>query len=230
MRSLKKFSVLLSNVKTIELNNDIYRSIRFNNINKRFKFIIELSRFIFQSISPGEENSIMLSNFLYSDTAMSAIFEKFLRNFYKLELKAAEVSAERLKWVVSDLSDDTFKERVPNMLTDISLISQDHVLIIDAKFYQDALVARKSLNFKYRRDHLSQLMEYLRISSRKYAKQASGVLIYPTVGVDLNDFGFIEGYPISVCTIDLSKDWQHIKKNLLQIYSQSKVNNNRIAA
>jgi hypothetical protein len=50
------------------------------------------------------------------------------------------------------------------------------------------------------------------------ARQATGVLLYASTGVSISaDFEDSDGHRISVRTVDLSADWQHIRKQLLLI-------------
>lgn len=209
------------NVSDIKLMLGHFSQISFNRLNKKYKFIIELSKLIFQSMSPGKAGSLIIENFLYSNVEMSALFEKFLRNFFDKELKTAKVSGERLRWEVGAASDQMFIDRTPSLLTDISIVGQNNVLVIDAKFYQEALVSRGQNSFKYRREHLSQLMDYMRITSRRYQKAIRGILVYPTAGIAIDDFGTIEGFPIRVFTLDLSQDWSNVKSNLLNLYTNT---------
>lgn len=215
---IRRHLSLFDQVQSVDLGESLFRKVSFHSHNQYYKFIFELSRLIYRSVSISVNNQeIHLKNFINSKSEMFRIFESFVLNFYKRELLGSKVGRDsRLKWNVNQET-ALFLERMPELNTDISIFYSDETFVIDTKFYVEALVANRSNNKKYRRDHLSQLMEYLRISEREYGKPARGMLLYPTVGQDINDSGKIEGFKISVCTVDLSKDWSEIKSRLLTL-------------
>jgi 5-methylcytosine-specific restriction enzyme subunit McrC len=206
-----------SDVTEMELASINFYDIRFNSHNIHYRFIIELCKLIQRSISISEHTQeIHLRNFIDSETEMFRVFESFVLNFYKRELLGVNVRRDgRLRWNIQTQS-DLFAERVPDLNTDISIFHPDKTLIIDTKFYQDALVSNRGQP-KYRREHLSQLMEYLRISQRDYNKLAVGALLYPAVNQSIFDIGTIEGFSICVATVDLSKSWEEIHSSLIEL-------------
>lgn len=218
-KDLKDILIFLANVSEKKLSNNLFRSISFNSLNRNYVGLVEIAKLIHQNtVISSSEGKNKLNNFLDSTLDMAALFEKFLRNFYLRELINAKVSAQRLTWDIHYSSDLQFKERIPALLTDISIVDEDRVLVIDAKFYQEAMTSNQGNRFKYRRDHISQIMEYLRTSKKKYAKDVYGVLLYPTVEIDINDFGVVEGLPVRIATVDLSKPWSEIKCKLLELH------------
>lgn len=202
-------------VESVDLQEALYQKVFFHSHNKYYRFVFELSRLIYRSVAISASNqTVQLRNFLNSEAEMFRIFESFVLNFYKRELVGVKVGRDsRLKWQVSH-DNELFGDRVPELNTDISIFYPKETLVIDTKFFVDALVSNRGKP-KYRREHLSQLMEYLRISEREYKSPARGLLLYPTVQQDINDSGKIEGFKISVATIDLSKEWSEIKSKLL---------------
>jgi 5-methylcytosine-specific restriction enzyme subunit McrC len=206
-----------SEVSEIDLSATNFTNIRFNSHNIHYRFIIELCKLIFRSISISEHNQeIHLRNFIENETEMFRVFESFVLNFYKRELSGAKVGRDsRLRWDVQTDS-DLFAERVPDLNTDITIFQDKRTLVIDTKFYLEALVSNRGKP-KYRREHLSQLMEYLRISERDYKKPAVGILLYPTVDNSIFDVGTIEGFSICIATVDLTQSWDSIHAALIKL-------------
>lgn len=60
-------------------------------------------------------------------------------------------------------------------------------------------------------------MDYMRVSMRTDPISTSGLLLYPTNGIHLNNSGSIEGFDIRISTIDLSKSWDLIEEELLEL-------------
>jgi 5-methylcytosine-specific restriction enzyme subunit McrC len=52
-------------------------------------------------------------------------------------------------------------------------------------------------------------------------RHACGVLLYPTVGEELNETVVVQGHTIYFRTVDLSLSWQEIEKRLLAIVASS---------
>lgn len=109
---------------------------------------------------------------------------------------------------------------LPKMSTDISLISSSRKIIIDTKYYKEALKARFTQE-KINSNHLYQLFSYLKNqeSNIEITKNCEGVLLYPSAG---NYFKFsyrYQNHGIKVVSINLNQDWFDIKKDLLEIIS-----------
>lgn len=222
-RRLKHFSTYFSNVSHKQIGSDLFSKVKVNALTRHLHFVLELARLIHENtVISSDERDLRIKNFLMSTMKMNSLFERFLREFYRREVNKADVSSSRLRWQVEQSSDELFLERVPSLLTDISIVSNQSVVVIDAKYYEEALISNQRGSFKYRRDHLSQIMEYLRASNRKFGRNNSfGILLYPAAGSDINNFGSIEGYPIRVATVDLSKPWTEIKSKLISLYESA---------
>ena len=228
--ALRKHLARFSEVETIDLTMRHFETINFHAQNRHYRFAIELCKLIYQSISLSSHDGVM-RDFWNTNVQESKIFEAFVRNFYSRELVGNyEVRRESYKWAVEKES-ELFAERVPDLNTDISIIMPNEVLVIDAKYYAEALAQRlEGARFKYRRDHLSQLMDYLRVAERHHTKAVQGMLLYPTVDQEIDDDGVLEGYRVKIATIDLSLPWESIHKKLLEVFTEMISKNENIAA
>jgi 5-methylcytosine-specific restriction enzyme subunit McrC len=98
------------------------------------------------------------------------------------------------------------------MTTDVTLSSVRRTLIIDAKYYRDALQTNYGSRSLHS-NHLYQLLAYLRASNQKtWAGQSSeGVLVYllGQLGVDLSYT--IDRYPVRIYTLNLGQPWDQIE-------------------
>jgi len=102
------------------------------------------------------------------------------------------------------------------MKTDISLRSASRTIIVDTKFYKDALQTyfdRRSI----RSAHLYQLFAYLKNLEPRGGidAQAEGILLYPTVDQVLDVRYRVQGHPVAVRTLDLAQDWRNVHAQLL---------------
>ena len=106
-------------------------------------------------------------------------------------------------------------ENLPTMITDIMLQQGTKTLIIDTKCYRE--IFQQNLNKKtLRSQHLYQIFAYVKNCG---VEGASGLLLYAeTANERIDDkemFQFnMNGNTISARTLDLSSDFESIKKQL----------------
>ncbi len=219
--NLRNHLLRLDTVSAIELSKESFRSITYSSHQRHYRFVIELSRLVFENLAISNEGrEVHVQNFLEKDVQMHRVFETFVRRFYDKQLDSGyKVSAEKYNWKLG-AGDSLFGDRVPELKTDVTIHSDNRVIIMDAKYYSEALT-RSFGSFKYRRDHLSQLMDYLRAAKARHSKPVNGILLYPTTSQKIYDRGEIEGFDITVATIDLSQDWNGIHDCLLEIISRT---------
>lgn len=147
---------------------------------------------------------------------MAYLFENFVRNFYKKELKSAKVYRENIKWALKGENLDY----IPKMETDISIELPNKKIIMDTKYYKNDL----NKNFgkeKLLSGNLYQLFAYLKNNESKSIKDktSDGILLYPRVNKDLDLRYNMENHIIKVCTVNLNMKWQNIEDRLLKIIS-----------
>ncbi|MGE4234158.1 MAG: hypothetical protein AB7F43_12590 [Bacteriovoracia bacterium] len=190
--------------------------------DRSYLFAIELCRLIVRGIGiSNETRNFHMRDFLGEQLVMHKIFEDFIFNFLKRHLKD-QVKRENLKWDVQSFgAGSLFENRIPQMRTDVTIVGDKLVRVVDAKYYQEALESYEGAK-KYYRAHLSQLVDYLRTSQTRHRKNVRGFLIYPTVGESLlpeQNTGTINGYQVIIATIDLALPWNQIHSQLLDILS-----------
>ena len=51
-----------------------------------------------------------------------------------------------------------------------------------------------------------------------YKGIVSGMLLYPVVDQDVRlQYDDLQGFPVRICTVNLARDWQHIRAELLSL-------------
>ena len=209
----------LEQVSDLPLSAALFGKVRIHSNTRHYAFVLELCRLIANClVVSSESKEIKLANFLDDSTKMDRIFEKFVKNFYSKNLSNAVVWSPKFQWEIDSI-DSEFVDRVPELRTDVVIDVEDLRMIIDAKYYVEAMRQSHGGGFKFRRDHLSQLMEYMRTSNKKRTVATHGLLLYPTVDQSINSSGKIEGFEIRVATVDLCADWKTIERQMLQLFS-----------
>jgi 5-methylcytosine-specific restriction enzyme subunit McrC len=158
-----------------------------------------------------------LTSLLRDEITFHALFESFVRNFYRVHLTQYDVKREMLQW-----NDELGCELVPAMRTDISIIGKAAPrkrLIIDTKYSIATLVAAPYGKARFKSENLYQLYAYLRTQEdlSDAHRRAEGMLLYPTTGCDVDASMLVQGHRIRVATVDLAATWNDIEARLLAL-------------
>ncbi len=227
---LKKTYRAMGNVDDICLDIDTFQRALVHRNNKHYGFLLHICELIWLSLLPSEEpGEYCFADLLGNRAEMARLFEAFVRNFYKAELKAFDVRAECIPWNATAL-DALSASHLPDMRSDVSLTSKElgKKIILDTKFYEEALSPKKfsssenhsinNHNRAVRSDHLYQLLTYITNSAiRNPAYTHEGILLYPTNGADFCFRWVIHGYTITARTINLKQKWSDIHSDLIKI-------------
>ncbi len=161
-----------------------------------------------------------------SGTALPKLFQKFVFNFYQRELAGNgwSRSAPVIQWQLVDSNADA-SALVPRMETDVCLLGHGRAIILDTKFYAQALKAGSYGTPKLSSPNLYQIFTYLRQQSCKPGwEQAEGVLLYPRTTRDFAAEFTTHGHRIRALTLDLFQSWQAIRAALRQIVAAAPLN------
>ena len=202
-------------IDTISLNKKIFENISFNKMNREYKFIINICQLIFDNLLINKnDNSAEFYNFIEDEKKMAYLFESFIRNFYKKELKGAKVYREDIYWELTG----EFVEFLPKMQTDISLEYNDKKYLIDTKYYKKSLVENYGSK-KLISGNLYQIFSYLKNNESKSKKDefATGILLYPRVDKTLYLEYSMDKHNINIYTVNLNSKWNEISKRLISL-------------
>ncbi|MEY4244612.1 MAG: hypothetical protein RLZZ245_2197, partial [Verrucomicrobiota bacterium] len=166
-----------------------------------------------------KDGSRRFRDFTRDERVMAKIFEDFVRNFANRHLPAATVSAMHIDWRASDLGKGT-SSMLPRMITDVTIAWPDRKLILDCKYYREALVARYDA-LRFHSGNLYQLNAYLTNKAVEPGwENVEGMLLYPSNGYHLDHvFTLHSCHRIRVATLDLQMDWMKIQTALRQLLS-----------
>jgi 5-methylcytosine-specific restriction enzyme subunit McrC len=104
------------------------------------------------------------------------------------------------------------------MATDVCLARPGRAIILDTKFYTEALKANAYGSAKLSAANFYQLFTYLRQRAHMPGwEQAEGVLLYPRTLRDFDAKFTTQGHRVRALTLDLSRPWPDIHAALLSI-------------
>jgi 5-methylcytosine-specific restriction enzyme subunit McrC len=212
----------LNRIDDIKLGQRSFSSVHLNRNNSFYDFLLRICEVIYDNLLMTEESGkTKFRDFLKDDNKMPMLFEDFVRNFYKLETQGCRVSRENIDWQATAFNENDEKF-LPKMMTDISIENGKSKVVIDTKYYKEALITHYGQK-KIRSEHLYQLYAY--ITNLKYKggmnTNCSGILLYPTVDTDHYHSFQIGGHWINVCTINLNQDWRGIHNDLLDLLDRA---------
>ncbi len=212
----KQFKILLRNfvnIEKIDLSNICWNRLTYNRNNKKYRLIMNICELVNTGLIVQEEKGRSKFATFIKDRAMARLYEKFILNFYKCELKDIKTTLPWINWQLDEPPKDSL---LPVMKTDIELEGMGRKLIIDTKYYTNALSKSNfSETKKLISGNLYQIFAY--VKNVEYTGEISGMLLYPTVDYDLNQKYKMSGNNIYVKTINLGEDFDRIKNRLLDI-------------
>ena len=191
-----------------------FNKVRLHRNNQFYEFILNVSRLILENLTLNEaDGKYEFQDFIRNEKKMARLFEAFLFNFYRKE-SDFKVRRETIKWNAVHISgaDDL----LPTMKTDITLEKGNRKILMDAKYYKQALQSyydKESIHS----GNLYQLTAYLRNNENP---NAEGILIYPAVKKEIATTYKMEGYTVTIVTINLNQAWTAIRADLLTILTK----------
>ncbi|MCD7913842.1 MAG: hypothetical protein LUG96_00335 [Tannerellaceae bacterium] len=209
---------MLPPVTPLRIASAHFNDVKLNRNNRFYQFILNICRLIHECTVPTEtEGEFQFMDFTREEKKMALIFEAFVRNFYKLEQHTYSVLRERLKWQFR-AKEDNHRRFLPRMETDISLENEKEKIIIDTKYYTQTLISHYDREKIYS-GNLYQLFSYLmnlKDQSEK-SRQATGILLYPTVEQEYDLEYQYQQHPIRIHTVNLNAHWTDISRRLKEI-------------
>jgi 5-methylcytosine-specific restriction enzyme subunit McrC len=214
----------LGPIEPLDLRAGHFRGVQLHRNNRIYGFLLRLCQFIYEHWLPDEAGGTnQFRDFVRE--GLSGLFQKFVLNFYRHELgRTWRVTAPRIDWQMEIQNLDA-QLLVPGMQTDVCIQSADRAIILDTKYYGQALKEGRFGALKLHPENLYQIFTYLRQKSIDSGWQhAEGILLYPQTAKEIKIDFTTHGHRIQALTLDLAAPkWQQIHDQLLQIIAPMSV-------
>jgi 5-methylcytosine-specific restriction enzyme subunit McrC len=177
--------------------------------------LLKVAELAFDALLPTPgAGTFKFTDVLRNEREMARVFEAFVRNFYRLEQAEFKVEPLTIAWDALPITLGPC-DRLPNMRADVFLRSAKRQIIIDTKYYAEALQTYHGAT-SFRSENLYQLFSYLKNHSARIPQwvRLDGMLLYPQVGTQLDARYEIKGHALRIATVDLSLPWQEIDQRL----------------
>ncbi len=226
-KNIRSALLYFNDINEVKPTKKILAKLKFNNNNKNYKMILNICLMISESTLVNEEDGNIAFKDFYRDNQMQKVYEKFILNFYALNLdrNTYKVHAPKINWHIDEdatmfwADDFDVDTNIGDRRTDIVIenLNKKNQFIIDAKYYCEAMLPsyQSSSSSSYRTAHINQIRGYILDSD--FVGNKTGALMYPTVKIDMDKGRFIpiQGSHIIMKTLNLNKEWQDIEKDLL---------------
>lgn len=209
--------VKLEGISILTLNRQTFNQVQLDRNRQYYRLLMSVCRLIYEQLLIDESTGQHRFEELHTKN-LATLFENFVVEFYRREQDQFQVNpTKKIKWD-HQVTDSEQLKSLPEMEADLILESNERRIILDTKFYQEAM-SEWYKTTKLRSVHLYQLMAYLRNreATKPEGARHEGMLLYPTVSdpisVDLN----LEGFSVKARSIDLSQDWRSIHDSMLEL-------------
>ena len=215
-QELKKLSIYFRNSQIIEISNIKWNAIRFNKNNQYYKASIDICKLILNGLIVSDSVGNNLFKEFLDDTNVSAIYENFLKAYFKKHFPELKAKSNILYLTEENTSIYSF---IPTMKTDITLEYENRKLIIDAKFYSSILSNSKYGTKIISSANIYQILAY--VDNQDYYKKGNvyGMLLYaqtlnePPISAQET----LNKHKILIRTLDLNAEWDSITNRLNNI-------------
>ena len=208
-------------IAELQIRLSDFSRVRIHRNNSIYDFLLRVCRLIFESTSLDEsDGKYHFKSFTDNEKAMAALFENFVRNFYRKETEGVyAVTSDDIRWAASSLTSGGL-ELLPKMRTDVTLRSRIRKIVLDTKYYSQTLSDYRGTE-KVHSTNLYQMYSYLRNleagSFDPLDQSCEGILLYPTVQKEVDESFEVGGHKVRIATVNLESEWRDIHKRLLHI-------------
>jgi 5-methylcytosine-specific restriction enzyme subunit McrC len=177
--------------------------------------LIGICRLVAEGMLLTKEKGVHKLAAFVDDEHMHKLYEAFILEYYKQEHPWIRIEPPEIQW---DIDDGVF-DRLPRMISDVTLTHGNKTLIIDAKYYSRILQQYYDAH-TIRSMHLYQIYSYVKNKAAAFPHQeVSGLLLYARTdeSIQPNDSYEMGGNTIGVQTLDLNKEFSSIAGELDEI-------------
>lgn len=206
----------MHDISDIRLTHSCFARVQLNRNSAYYDLLLKVAQLAFDMLLPVPgAGAYKFQDITRNEREMARVFEAFIRNFYKLEQSEFKVEPLTISWDALPL-EQSEGDRLPSMRVDVFLRSPRRQLIIDTKYYLEALQTHHGAT-SFRSENLYQLFSYLKNHHVRVPveTQLDGMLLYPQVGSQFDAQFAIQGSTVRLATVDLGRPWSDISQRLL---------------
>ena len=212
-KELKNLMMFFSNVDLLDIHAIDWR-IRYNKNNRSYHLLLSICNLVIKGLLQTQsDGTTKLMTFL-DEQRECRLYEKFILEYYRKHFPMLSVNPEQIAWQLDDEEHDL----LPIMQSDIMLRKDNHILIIDAKYYMHNTQEQYGTHTLHSAN-LYQIFTYVKNKEyelRDKEHHVSGMLLYAKTdeSVQPDNSYIMSGNRISVKTLDLNLPFEEISQQL----------------
>ena len=190
-------------------------NVQYNRNNQTYRMLISICYLVVKGLLQTQsDGSTKLMDFL-DEQRMCRLYEKFILEYYRKEFKnQVTANASQIPWQL----DNEENSMLPVMQSDITLQSEDRVLIIDAKYYEHSTQVQFDKHTLHS-GNLYQIFTYVKNKEyelRDKEHKVSGMLLYAKTDETVypDHVYQMSGNQITVRTLNLNRSFVEIAEQL----------------
>ena len=210
----------LDGISPVRLERRVFRRVQLDRNRHLYRFLMSICELIHDCLIVEERpGSARFLDLRKDEYRMASLFEDFAVEFYRREQDDYRVNhrGRGVRWDDAGTREDQ-RPMIPRMEADVILESEHRRIVLDTKYYRQALSDYRGVR-KLRSGHLYQLLAYLRNRevTTEPGPRHEGILLYPVVDEPLKVDVRLEGFSIRARGIDLGQGWYRIHTDMLSL-------------
>lgn len=211
--ALRRLLPYLDTVTLVAPKSICWSDLTYHRANASYRLLLGVCELVVRGLLPtADPGAVRLTSWV-ADESMSALYERFLREYYAFHHAQWSPAARNVQWDVNPFADHS---QLPQMRTDVTLMGRERTLIIDAKYYSASMQTGAWGKSTVHSGNLYQLLAYVKNKDVQRDGSVSGLLLYARTGAgeqpDLDVT--IQGNRIAARTLDLNKPWEDLRAQL----------------
>ena len=212
-RDLKRCLVYMGGVSDVGTSRIDWKRLKYDRNNSSYLMLMNVCFMVLNGLilatDVGDKN---VASFM-DDQELHALYEKFLREYFKRHHPAIRVSAKEI-----DNGIENAPSFLPKLCTDITLERGNKMLIIDAKCYGRILTLHYGTE-KLSAANRNQILSYVLHAAYENELDVSGMLLYAQTEKDrhIRETWSELGHEFHCRTLDLNREFKDIAAELDEI-------------
>lgn len=190
-----------------------WSDLRLHRANASYRWLLGACELAVQGLLPTDGSGDALLPWL-NDEAMSTLFERFVKEYFRLHHPELGARAALVPWVVAE-TQAVGARHLPTMRTDITLQRGEAMLIIDTKYYGANMQVSQFGTRSLHSGNLYQISAYVQHAAVLHDSVAGLLLYARTSGPIQPELDTVlAGHRIGATTLDLTKPWPLLQQEL----------------
>lgn len=215
--ALRRLLPYLDAVTLVAPTSIRWDTLTYHRANATYRLLLGVCELTVSGLLPTQESGTSKLTSWVSNDAMSALYERFLREYYIVHHPELSPAAPTVDWDLDERSVNSLQ--LPSMRTDVTLRSHGRTLIIDAKYYSHTMQTGAWGKATVHSTNLYQMFSYVKNEDTRRNGSVSGLLLYARTGaVEQPDLDVvIQGNRIGARTLDLNRPWEYVSAQLEEL-------------